>query len=113
MFNIKKAAITLMAVVLSTSLFAFTISAATITTIPYGDANKSGVTDICDLVSIKKYIAKEESNISISATDYDNDNDVDKADLAHLRKVLLGIADYDETIPSGAIEWNDNWNESL
>lgn len=110
MFNIKKAAIILMAVVLLASLFAFTISAASITTIPYGDANKNGEVDICDLVRIKEYIENDATVISISAADYDNDNSVDEEDLAHLRKVLLGLADYDDTIPTGYAEWNSSWN---
>lgn len=108
MFNLKKTAISLGAIVLSASIFAFSASAA----LAYGDCNRDGDVDVRDVIRIKKYLATEITvdEISVSAADYDNDELVQPTDMAHLRKVLLGAADYDGTVPYGEAEWNDNWN---
>lgn len=60
-----------------------------ITIIVRGDANRDGVIDIRDFVHMKSIIA--EVHKETSAADIDKNGFVDSADLAQLRKMLLGI----------------------
>ena len=59
-----------------------------------GDANNDKVVDIRDLIRVKRYLAGTTTDISIEAADFDGDGEVKAADLASLRKYLLGVKDF-------------------
>ena len=59
--------------------------------LPSGDVNEDGTVDLLDLVRIKKYLSKQTSCINFFRTDITGDSAVDTADMASLRKNLLGV----------------------
>ena len=69
----------------------------------FGDANNDGVTDIRDLVRIKRYIADDSLEIITVAADIDADGKINAADLAMLRK---GLLEADETFTTGGSHWS-------
>lgn len=56
-----------------------------------GDANSDGVTDIKDLVRLKKHLAQTEYNINKLAANINGDYYLNSEDLTSLRRILLGI----------------------
>lgn len=56
-----------------------------------GDVNLDSVTDILDLVRLKKYFSNTDVEIAKQKADINLDKVIDAADMAGLRKLLLGI----------------------
>lgn len=54
-----------------------------------GDSNKDGVSDVADLVRVKKYLADKTGNIALSNTDTDNNKTINATDLTEIRKFLI------------------------
>ena len=74
-----------------------------------GDANGDDVTNVLDLVRLKKYLASpSDTEIDVNAADLNGDSVVDAIDLVCLKKLLLGV---DEFV-SGA-GWSAEWSEAL
>ena len=59
--------------------------------IEYGDINRDGSVDIVDLILLKKYIAKGDTEEIINFADLDLDGLVSATDLVILKKLLIGI----------------------
>lgn len=80
-----------------------------------GDANGDGVTDLLDLIRIKKYLAGTVSEISAGA-DMNSNGIVNNFDMVCLRKLLLGV-DYTsdvepvETVTITDCETEDGWTQ--
>lgn len=107
MLSFKKIASIIGAVSLSACLLAVNVSA-----LGYGDCTRDGNFNIIDLVRAKKFMAQEitEEDISIAAVDFDRNGILEAGDLTKLRKVLLGVEDYEDMVPTGNAEWGENWD---
>ena len=91
------------------SAFMLNITATAQTVSTCGDANGDGVTNILDLVRLKKYIASpSDTEIDVNAADLNGDSVIDATDLVCLRRLLLGI---DEFV--GGAGWPTEWTEAL
>lgn len=71
----------------------FNIENGEISTVDYirGDINRDGSVDIVDLILLKKYIAKGDTEEIINFADLDLDGLVSATDLVILKKLLIGI----------------------
>ena len=58
-----------------------------------GDADANDRVDILDIIRIKKYLSGQAVKIDLKAADTNADGVNDPADLARLRKYLLGVED--------------------
>lgn len=58
-----------------------------------GDADANDIVDILDMIRIKKYLSDQAVKIDLKAADTNADGVNDPADLARLRKYLLGVED--------------------
>ena len=100
----KKNLIKISAFVLSLTLFAsvaaFSASAENVTGVDdgeisfatdyvVGDVNSDGVTNLKDLVRIKKHIAQTEYNINKLAANINGDSAINSEDLILMRQILL------------------------
>ncbi len=72
----------------------------------FGDANGDGVTDIRDLVALKRYLASSTVTIDESASDINGDSKIDADDLTCLIDLLLGKY-------VGGANWPSDWSEAL
>lgn len=94
MFKKILSTVLLLAVIFTVFSMAFVpCSAATVTDgekfYTLGDANDDGLTDIRDLVRIKRYTADTTTTIAEVAADLDADGKVDATDLAAYRRGIL------------------------